>query len=393
MFEPLVALLLGILIAVLIGWRLPIMAQWAGRWRLELVAVVVFTAALGLAARVSSPTTQVGVAPVVASTSTAATVTPTADIVAVQPEVATVSATSSASDTLITEPAAGVTPVLTKINEAQHSIDLVMYELEDTQVETALAAAAGRGVTVRVLLNGSYYGKPDQPNQNAAAYSYLQAHHVAAKWTPGYFALTHQKTLLVDGSDALIMTFNLTPQYYADSRDFAVDDRDRADVAAIAATFNADWQYKKQSAAVGDDLVWSPGSESTMLALIQNAHTSLNIYNEEMNDATVTAALASAATRGVDVKVDMTYQSSWKAAFKTLAAAGVQVRTYAAKAPLYIHAKMILADGTRAFVGSENFSPTSLSKNRELGLVITNRTILNELTKTFTADWQAARPF
>jgi cardiolipin synthase len=289
---------------------------------------------------------------------------------------------------LVSEPEAGIAPVLAKINGAKKSVDLVMYEFEDMQVEQALEAAKARGVLVRVLLNQGYYGKPEANNE--PAYAYLQAHNVPVHWTPSYFALTHQKTLVVDGSDALIMTFNFTPQYYKSSRDFAVDDTDANDVSAIEKIFDADWQGNTLSVSAGDDLVWSPGSRNAMLSLIENATSSIEIYNEEMADPTITTALEDVASRGVNVEVCMTYSSSWKNSFEDLANAGVHVRTFAASASLYIHAKVILVDSREAFVGSENFSPTSLDSNRELGLVVSDSNIINSLGKIFQNDWQNA---
>ena len=144
---------------------------------------------------------------------------------------------------LITEPQAGVAPVLSALRGARHQVDMVMYEDEDSQVNAALAADEHRGVKVRVLLNGGYYGEGSKENQTA--YTYLQAHSVPVKWTPSYFALTHQKTLLVDGR-AYIFTFNLTPQYYASSRDFGVIDTIAAD----------DAPYSRRSTPTG------PGSAS-----------------------------------------------------------------------------------------------------------------------------------
>ena len=140
---------------------------------------------------------------------------------------------------LITEPDAGIGPLLHAISSARSSLDLVMYELEDTQAQAALAADEHRGVHVRVLLDGGYYGQGAPQNQ--AAYSDLRSHGVAVRWTPHAFALTHQKTFVVDGRTAYILTLNLTSQYYSTSRDFAVADRNPKDVSAIEATFNADW--------------------------------------------------------------------------------------------------------------------------------------------------------
>jgi phosphatidylserine/phosphatidylglycerophosphate/cardiolipin synthase-like enzyme len=295
-------------------------------------------------------------------------------------------------DNLITEPADGMTKVLSMIQGATKSIDLVMYELEDTQIESALVLAEKRGIAVRVLLNEGYYGA--QPSKESeAAYQYLQSGGVTVNWAPSYFALTHQKTLIVDGSQALIMTFNLTSQYYSTSRDFGVVDKDQADVSAIEATFDDDWQSIKDTASQGDDLVWSPGADTVVLSMINNSRKSLYIENEEMSDTPVVDALIAAAQRGVTVEVVMTDSSDWTANFTKLKAAGVGVRTYAASASLYIHAKIILADGTSALVGSQNFSASSLKDNRELGIMLSDTNILNSLSSTFESDWNGGMPF
>jgi phosphatidylserine/phosphatidylglycerophosphate/cardiolipin synthase-like enzyme len=301
--------------------------------------------------------------------------------------------TPAGSLSLITEPTAGVAPVLSSINSAKSSVDLVMYELEDAQVEQALGQAEQRGVHVRVLLNGGYYGRPDKTNPNQTAYDYLQSQQVPVRWTPSYFALTHQKTLIIDGKTSLIMTFNLTPQYYSSSRDFGIIDKDAPDVSAIESTFNGDWQDKKMTAPKGDELVWSPGSETTTIGLINQAKTSLKIYNEEMADTKVVSALGAAALRGVNEKIVMTDSSEWHANFAKLKNDGAVIKIFASKAPLYIHAKMIVVDNTSVFVGSENFSTTSLTRNRELGIVTPDKTIISSLDTTFSSDFQNATPY
>jgi phosphatidylserine/phosphatidylglycerophosphate/cardiolipin synthase-like enzyme len=294
---------------------------------------------------------------------------------------------------LITEPDAGISPILNAITNATSSVDLVMYQLEDPAIEQALAVDKSRGISVRVLLNGGYYGKPDSPNVNQLAYDFLKSHDVSVEWTPARFALTHEKSLVIDNIAAYILTFNFTPQYYASSRDFGVIDTDTRDVNAMEQTFDDDWNDISDAAGTGDDLVWSPGSENTLISTIDNANKTLLVYNEEINDADVTQALVNAAQRGVSVEVVMTYSSEWKKSFTQLKAAGVQVKTFDPKATLYIHAKMILADGKQAFVGSENFSPTSLNKNRELGLMLTDSTVLISLSNIFNTDFNSATAF
>lgn len=291
---------------------------------------------------------------------------------------------------LITEPDDGIDPLLNAIGNAHSSIDLVTYELEDPTVEQALTDAENRGVSVRVILDHSArFGR--KPND--AAYTFLQSQHVPVEWAKDYFPITHQKTLVVDNAQAFILTFNFAPQYYVSSRDFGVVDTDQKDVAAIEATFNSDWDGTQVPADNADDLVWSPNSGQILITLIDSASTSLDIYNEEMADQRITQALEQAAQRGVNVRVDMTYATQWKRPLQEIAASGVHVKTYSSTASLFIHAKVIVADGARAFVGSENFSAQSLDANRELGILISRPDIIASLTKTFDSDWTGSRPF
>jgi phosphatidylserine/phosphatidylglycerophosphate/cardiolipin synthase-like enzyme len=283
-------------------------------------------------------------------------------------------------------------PVTAMIRNAARSIDLTIYELDDHAVESVLIAAVRRGVAVRVLLSAGY-GSAQPASANRTAYDALRAGGVPVRWAPGYFALVHQKSLVIDGNVALIMSFNLAEQYYATGRDFGIVDRDTKDVSAIEKTFANDWNGNPAPAPAAEDLVWSPGARRTLLALITSAHTSLLVYNEEMADIGIEDALMKAARRGVHVRILMTASDEWTGALARLAAAnvGAEVRTYpATKSSLYIHAKVIVADGAKAFVGSENFSVTSLDDNRELGIMMTNQTIIRPLIATFENDWNGA---
>ncbi len=302
---------------------------------------------------------------------------------------------ASPNDTLslITEPDDGTAPVISLIAGAKRSVHLVMYTLNDKKVEAALAAARGRGVAVRVLLNGGYKGIEPPSKKNTTTYKRLTEHGVEVGWTRAYFDLTHQKTLSVDGERALIMTGNLDRAYYKKDRDFQVLDTDPADVAAIEAAFASDWNGDQETASDGTDLVWSPGSEGELIALIKSAKDSLLVYNEEMADDDITNALENAARQGVNVEILMSMETGWLSAFTALTASGVHIRTFGPKAPIYIHAKMILADGKLAFLGSENFSNASMNANRELGLMFSKVAVVGQLISQFHSDWEKASPF
>ena len=291
---------------------------------------------------------------------------------------------------LIVEPDDHMQKVFELIRSATQSIDLVMYEFDDPDIENALADAAARGISVRVLLNKGYAGATD-PKQ-AATMKFLQSKNILVKYTPNYFALTHQKTLILDNNKVFIMTFNFTKRYYPTSRDFGILDTNTNDVSEAQKMFNADWSNKQVTPITGNNLLWSPGAETAMILMIKSAHKTLDVYNEEMADGTITEALIAAAQRGITVRVTMSYSTTYKPAFIKLTQGGVHVRTYASSSKKrYIHAKMILADSNYAFVGSQNFSWYSLEKNRELGIFVSEPSTIASLKKVFEGDWNEAR--
>src|SRR5262249_21933677 len=139
-------------------------------------------------------------------------------------------------------------------------------------------------------------------------------------------------------------------------------------------------------------LVWSPdNSRAKTLGVIRGTKRTVEIYNEEMQDADTEQALAQAAQRHVAVRVLMTGAGGGndpnEPGRQRISQAGAQVRLMDAP---YIHAKMILADaggdGAVAFVGSENISTASLDQNRELGVLVNDAAHLKRLQDVFEHD-------
>jgi phosphatidylserine/phosphatidylglycerophosphate/cardiolipin synthase-like enzyme len=294
---------------------------------------------------------------------------------------ATAGASGPAALSVITEPTTGMGRIDQLISTAHEGVEIEMYEVSDQTVETELAADAARGVRVQVLLDSAYSGR----SENGSAFSFLSSHGVDVRWaSPG--EIFHEKSVCVD----LVCAFgtaNLTSQYYATSRDFWILDTIPADVQAIDSTFASDWTGSTPAPAPGgQDLVWSPGSATAILGVISGAQHTLYVENEEMADTAIVTALVAAAHRGVAVSVIMTTSPTWADAFSRLRAGGVRVVTYPSTASLYIHAKVVVADGTTAFVGSENFSYASLDHNRELGIVTTDGSVVGPVAAAVGRD-------
>ncbi len=297
---------------------------------------------------------------------------------------------SSVTHTLYSFPETdnSVTPLYALINAAQKTIDMTMYALEDTTFSGDLVTACQRGVKVRVILDQN-----DEKSGNTPAYTLLNSSgtNCSAVWANKAFEATHEKSFIIDGTQVAIMSLNLQSQYYSTTRDFALLTNDIADIAAIQATFNADYAAGTPGSgvagtsdfsytpALGDDLIWSPTTaQAAMLAIINNAKSTLLVENEEMGAANIVSALEAACQRGVVVRIAMVSQSSYATNFKALEAAGCGVHVYPdTQTGFYIHAKAVIADfglSTQSvYMGSINYSLASMNNNRELGSTSSTR--------------------
>jgi hypothetical protein len=290
-----------------------------------------------------------------------------------------------------TEPQAGYFFIDAAIDHARTGVDLSMYELSDPSIERALVDDARRGIDVRVILNAAYEGT----SENANAASVLREGSVHVVWAPSN-QIFHAKYLVVDSSTAYIGTGNLVPSDYSSTRDFWVSDTQPSDVSAIIATFNGDFDHGGTTSRQSGGLVWSPGSTGTLTGLIDSARHSLLVENEEMDSAPIEDSLILAARRGVDVDLVMTGDPEWSAALGRLAEAGIHVHLLSGS-QIYIHAKVICADCTATsgtvFIGSENFSTSSLVYNRELGVVTTTPTAVQGARAALESDYSVGVPF
>lgn len=298
---------------------------------------------------------------------------------------------------LVVEPQAGYQPVYDFIAGAKTSLDMTMYQLQDTKAQDALKAAAKRGVKVRVLLDSDPSGG-GSTTMNQAAYSDLSTSSVEVRWAwPG--TLWHQKSITRDGTAAAIMTCNLYAPYYPFVRDFVVMTDDRATVAGMDATFDKDWQATSSPptsgvAPSGSDLVWSPGAQTPLVDLIDSARPGTTIWaeDEQLDSQPIQQALVSAARRGVTVNFLMTYSSDWASGLAALSEGGVHVRVYQPNASIYIHAKSLTVNDDTAYEGSANFTTAMTDQNRNVGIITNDPGVVRGIRSTIASDFAGAAP-
>lgn len=281
------------------------------------------------------------------------------------------------------------------INSATTSLDMTMYELEDSTAVNDLIALENKGVTVRVVLDRQHQ------SANSSAYNSLRSAGVGVVWSPSAFVYTHQKTITVDGVKSLILTGNLTSQYYTTSRDYGVFDDDSRDVASIEKVFAADYAGTSVTPTDGDHLLWSPtDSRNRLLSVINNATAKLDVEELEFSDSTVVNAIVARAKAGVAVRVVLENPSNYSSQVSAIKAAGGKVVGYSDPNGFYIHAKAMVADyglsTQKVEAGSMNISSNSLDNNRELGLILTGtgvaQSVATTVETTFGSDFSGGTP-
>ncbi|MCQ4079522.1 phospholipase D-like domain-containing protein [Streptomyces sp. RB6PN25] len=277
------------------------------------------------------------------------------------------------------------------INSATTSLDMTMYELSDSTAVSDLIKRKQAGVKVRVILDGT------RTSVNDSAYNALKNAGVGVVWSSSRFVYTHQKTITVDGTESLILSGNLTSQYYPTSRDYGVFDSDSKDVNAIEQVFDADYTDASITPSDGDNLLWSPtDSQSRLLSFINSATKSLDVEEEEFSDSAIVKAIAQKAQEGVTVRVVVEDPSSYASEISEIKNAGGTVVGYSSSTGFYIHAKAMVADyGTSTAaveVGSMNISSNSLSSNRELGITLHDTGVESVVENAFTSDYDGGTP-
>ncbi|HEX9074590.1 MAG TPA: phospholipase D-like domain-containing protein [Anaerolineae bacterium] len=287
------------------------------------------------------------------------------------------------------EPDANQHPVLSALASAKKSIFVEMYLLTDNDVIDWLKQARGRGVDVRVLLEAQLAG--GGPG-NQPAISELQKANVTVKTANPAYRLTHAKVIVVDERVAMIMTLDQTRLAFTTNREFGIIDSNPEDVAEIISVFKADWD-RNSPVVSNPNLVWSPiNARERLLAFIDQARQTLDIEAEMMQDDEIEAHLIAAVRRGVAVRLVMSPSQNGPdpnaPSQQKLKQGGIKMRFL--RVP-YIDANMMVADSRRGFIGSQNFSRTSLDLARDLGILITDPRIVEGLAATFLTDWDVGK--
>jgi cardiolipin synthase len=314
---------------------------------------------------------------------------------------------------LLTEYAATLDRIRADIDGARETVHLCFYIFRDDHATApmieALARAAARGVTCRVLLD-AFGSKPDGERVVARLNALGVAAHVALPVRFGRKAArfdlrNHRKIAVIDGRIAYTGSQNMVAADFKpglEYRELVVRMRGPA-VLCLQAVFATDW-YVESAEPVGASAFPEPeragdvpvqilptgpaaGGERAERLVVDWIYTAerraIVVTPYFIPDQALVQALQTAARRGVEVRVIVDRQvdqflvgHAQRSYYAELLDAGVHIHAYAGG---FLHTKAVCIDGGAAWIGSCNMDMRSFALNEEVVALCYDRSVAQQL--------------
>jgi cardiolipin synthase A/B len=302
---------------------------------------------------------------------------------------------SNAIRTIIVLPDDTRKPIVDAINAAQKSIKVKMFVFSDPDLIDAVIAAQARGVKVQVMLNPA---RRSGEEDNEETRKRLESAGIEVKDSNPAFGLTHEKSMVIDDQLAFIKSLNWATKNLTETRDYAITTNHPHEVIEIVTCFQADWERSDFNPGENAHMIWCKGNGRDRIAqFIDGANHTLFVQNERYQDSVIIERLVRAARRGVKVHIMARKPHSLKkdklveavGGLRIMDDVGIKVHTLR---HLKLHGKMLIADGSRAIVGSINLAPGSFDDRRELAIEVHDEDIVERLHKISKDDWENSHP-
>jgi cardiolipin synthase A/B len=286
-------------------------------------------------------------------------------------------------------------PLLSAIEAAKKSLRVKMFLFSDPSLLKAVLSAKKRGVDVRVMLNPARRsGEAD----NEATKKRLERAGIEVRDSNPAFDVTHEKSMVIDDETGFVKSLNWVTKNLTETRDYAVVTTRAKEVQEIIDCFEADWKRKPFRDSKNGEMIWCKGNgRDRICRFIDGAKRTLFVQNERYQDAVIIERLVRAHERGVKVHVMARPPHKLKKEKLTEGVSGLRIlddvgiKVHRLK-HLKLHAKMLLADHSRAIVGSINLTPGSFDSRRELAIEVFAPNVVERLVHTAHHDWKYSHP-
>jgi phosphatidylserine/phosphatidylglycerophosphate/cardiolipin synthase-like enzyme len=272
---------------------------------------------------------------------------------------------------LIVQPDAGITPIVNAIKQARRSINVLIFRLDRSEIAHALEAAVARGVRVRALTAHANRGGTKSLRKLEMQ---LLAAGITVSRTADDLVRYHGKLMIVDDKILHVYGFNFTSLDMLKSRSFGVITKNEKLVNEASKLFMADFDRLTYTPAY-ERLVVSPENARERLGrFISGARKQLLIYDPQVSDDAMLRLITERIKAGVDVRILGRVEPKWN----------VKSEKFPGKR---LHIRAIIRDGKRGFVGSQSLRRLELEKRREVGVIVTDVSVVKQMQEIFEKDW------
>ena len=273
---------------------------------------------------------------------------------------------------LLVQPGDGVAPLVKGINEAQISVDILIFRFDRGEIEAALFSALKRGVAVRALI--AHTNRGGESRLRALEMRLLGA-GVTVMRTDSDLIRYHGKMMIIDGRDLYLMAFNFTRLDIESSRSFAVITSEKAVVQEAIRLFEADSRRLSYTPEVDHFVVSPANSRKQLTDFIKGAEKQLWVYDPAVTDPSIVRLLEERHKAGVEIRL--------------LGKLSKKIATHFEVHPLFmrLHTRMMIRDEQDIFLGSQSLRTAELDQRREIGLIFRDSKIASRVAEIFQGDW------
>ncbi len=272
---------------------------------------------------------------------------------------------------LIIEPDNGVAPLLSAIKNAKKTVEIAVFRFDHKGIETALKAAAEKGVRVTALI--AFANRGGEKSLRKLELRFLDAGIIVAR-SADDLVRYHDKFILIDRRSLYVLSFNFTHLDIDHSRGFGIVTRNVQWVKEATKLFRADCTRTAYSPAAETFVVSPANSRKALGTFLKRAKKQLLIYDPKIADREMLRILQDRAKAGVEIRI--------------IGKVAGRVKLNAQKlAGTRLHTRTIIRDRHQAFVGSQSLREAELDSRRELGLIVDDPKTVKKLVEIFEADW------
>ncbi len=273
--------------------------------------------------------------------------------------------------------------LISRIDRAEDRIWIEIYTWTDAaKLTEAIIRAKQRWVDVQIVLEGNVFGTP---RINTPVAKKLKETNISVVYADNHrYSFTHAKFWIIDDTYS-ISTGNWTASFFTKNREYIYTGTDSVTLRFLENIFTADSSHMgyKDISLVPSHIVMSPLNARTRLEqLILSPKKSILFYVQTLDDEYILWLIASLVSAGKKVEICTADNESNRARQAEFPSWHWRVT----RKP-YLHAKVIIIDNARVFIGSHNLTTNAIENNREMGIIIDHRNdIVEQIQSDFIRD-------